>query len=297
MTQSFRILIFVSLVLAACAGPSAAQECWTLAGGPCRTLPESGSDWEEHAVVLGANAALGGITAGVMQWARGGSFSRGFIRGAAGGGMIYLGKRVSAESFRGAGLVGRQVGAVGASVVRNTSEGRSLLDPLMLPVGPLRFYIPHDATTRVRVRVDLPGAAVLAHALLSPARTLDTGASLSAGAPVFLMREPFRDGWFGSHIAGVIVLLSDSPEELRRVPHQKMVFAHERIHTVQYDQAMHTWSGPLDARVLRHVPYGGWIARHMEINLLLAPLGAVHMAVPYENRLWEREAFFFAGPD
>lgn len=83
---------------------------------------------------------LGGLTAGIVQRLRGGSFSDGFARGAVGGAVAYAGRRIAAERFDGAGLLGRQVGAVGASVVRNASERRPSLERLFFPAGPLHVY-------------------------------------------------------------------------------------------------------------------------------------------------------------
>src|SRR5688500_10942351 len=96
--------------------------------------------WVGQFTVAGANALLSGVTAGVIQELRGGSFSDGFARGALGGVVIYAGKRVAMDRFAGAGLLGREVAAVGTSMVRNAADGVGLLDRVVLPVGPVRVY-------------------------------------------------------------------------------------------------------------------------------------------------------------
>src|SRR5512133_49653 len=65
--------------------------------------------WAGELASIGGNALLGGLSAGIMQELRGGSFRSGFTRGALGGTAIYVGKRIDAERFEGAGLLGRQV--------------------------------------------------------------------------------------------------------------------------------------------------------------------------------------------
>jgi hypothetical protein len=59
-----------------------------------------------------SNALLAGMTPGVSQRLRGGQFGDGFARGAVAGAVAYVGRRMGAEQFDGAGLLGRQVSAV-----------------------------------------------------------------------------------------------------------------------------------------------------------------------------------------
>ena len=75
-------------------------------------------------LVLGINAALGGATAGIAQELNGGSFLEGLREGAAGGAVVYAGKRLNTLDVDQAGLVGRMLGAVGASVIRNSAAAR-----------------------------------------------------------------------------------------------------------------------------------------------------------------------------
>ena len=106
---------------------------------------------------LGVNVALGGLSAALFQQLRGGSSWDAFLNGALGGAVAYAGRRLAVERFDGASLAGRQVAAVGTSIVRNASNGCGALDQLVLPFGFARLYLRrHDTTSplplSVRVR-------------------------------------------------------------------------------------------------------------------------------------------------
>lgn len=66
-------------------------------------------DWGGELAFLSGNAALGGLTAALIQELQGGSFWRAFLEGALGGAVVYGGKRIAVERFYAAGLVGRQL--------------------------------------------------------------------------------------------------------------------------------------------------------------------------------------------
>jgi hypothetical protein len=274
--------------------PAAAQVCPP--NQPCEGEPVGhDTDLRGHALVLGVNTAVGALTAGLREHARGGSFRRGLVTGAAGGAAMYGGKWLSAEPYWGAGLAGRQVAAVGASVVRNASEGRAPFSQLLLPAGPVRILVSPDDLPGAQVRLDLVGAAVFGWHLASRETRLDPGSSLSAGTPVFWTELARQPGWHGNNTAGVI-LLHDRPAGAPATPFtRETVFAHERIHLLQYDFALHAWSAPFEARLLRRVPGGATIARHVDLGLIIVPLALLNRVIEYDDRPWEREAHFFSG--
>lgn len=254
--------------------------------------------WADHLAALSANALLGGLTAGVIQELRGGSFQDGFTRGALGGGVVYAGKRAAAERFGGAGLLGRGVAALGSSVIRNAGEGRGSLDRLLLPVGPVRVAIAADSLPRVRAKIDLLTVFWIGYGIAEPALEFDAGRSLSAGAPVFV--APGRDiRWKGANraVAGTVpagvILLSDDDPVFDSPARRATTFAHERVHVLQYDQALVTWVDPLESWVLPKVPHGEFVRRHANVltPLIIAPFFLVGR---YEARPWEAEARFFA---
>lgn len=240
---------------------------------------------------LGLNTLVGGLTAGVLQSLRDGSFQEGFASGALGGAISYGGRRLAVEEFGGAGFLGRQVSAVGGSVVRNASERRPPFARLSLPVGPLIMLIDRAEPVRVRAELDLKGAGWLIAALLDDRLQLDEGATISAGAPVF--RTPHHqlgidgDYKYGVAVAGLVVIGYQGDR-----PGDHDVFAHERVHVLQYDFVQEIWGDPLETwigarlgapQVIRYIrpglAYG--LIRESVANLL---------NVERNDRIWEIEA-------
>ena len=259
--------------------------------GPSTDTPR----WVGEARVLGINAAIGGLTAGVVRHARGESFWRGFLGGAVGGGISYGGKRISGERFRGAGFLGRETAAVGASIVRNAAESRGLLDQAILPIGPVRVYVDRTAQTPLRAKVDLAGLVSTAYAAAQPDSRLAVAASFSAGAPVF-HRRPRYDGKYiypGAHRAGVIRLRSaeTSWPEVRR---QQLILAqaHEQVHVAQYDFTFIVWSEPVERRLLSLLPGGERIHRYVDLGLNVGAWAGLNAIIDYDDRPWEKEATF-----
>jgi hypothetical protein len=204
---------------------------------------------------LSSNALLGGLTAGILQKLDGGAFRDGFTRGALGGAVTYAGRRVSAEHFYGAGLLGRQVSALGATVVRNAGEGRPGLERLVVPVGPVRLHIDRSDGFQLFPRVALRDLVWTMSFILHSETEFDWSASFSAGAPVF--NSPLRSfvSRDGDEVDGVqsggVIGLSDVSDEKRRT-----AFAHERIHVLQNDFALLVWSDPVERRILERP---GWV--------------------------------------
>jgi hypothetical protein len=159
----------------------------------CRPDPDGGEAecpldaprWVGQFTSISANAMIGGVTAGLTQYIRGGSFSRGFVKGMLGGGMVWAGKLVAAQRFSGSGLAGRELAAVGSSMVRNSGLGQGLLEELVLPVGPVRLYVRPGAPTPVVPKVDVVASAWLAYGIVESELDFDAVESISSGAPVF----------------------------------------------------------------------------------------------------------------
>jgi hypothetical protein len=248
--------------------------------------------WMGDVAFLSANALLGGLTGGILQAVRDGSFHEGFARGALGGALSYGGRRVAVGGFWGAGLLGRQVSAVGASVVRNASEARPALSRLSLPVGPVNLYVQRDDDVHLRAKVDIHGAAWLLSALLDERVALDGGASLSAGAPVF--RTPrYRLGSAGDHLSGIsvggIIVLGYDAD--RHPDHD--VFAHERVHVLQYDFLQEVWGDPLELWIGGKVPGGRAVLRLVRPGLVVPGIKSSLVSLldlEWEDRPWEIEA-------
>jgi hypothetical protein len=293
-TRSVAALLLGSALSAAALG---AQE-------PVPSHPPNGFEstprWVGHFTVFSANALLSGALTGTLRRARGGSFSEGFVHGLVGGSAVYAGKAIAVQRWDGAGLLGRQVAAVGASAVRNAGEGEGLLDTVVLPVGPVRLHVRTGtvAGTRVRASVDLHALFWTGYGVLEPSLRLDAGASLSAGAPVFRTHDQWiiwkdgRERVHGLALAGT-VFLADLP--YGEPGYSAEVFAHERVHVIQNDQFFHTVGNPLETWLLGRVPGGRAISRILEPNFLLwAAAYPGGRTVLYEQRPWELEAFFLA---
>lgn len=243
--------------------------------------------------LLVLNSAAGATIGGVVQKLRGGSFVHGFTRGAVGGAAVYAGKRYSVEHHFGAGLIGREVGAVGSSIIRNAAAGRGMFTRMMLPFGPLHFYLNPDTTSRFTVKVDFLTTAVTTLALLSGEAEIDYRASLSSGAVVIRQTDaylgvPGEDGCTSAYTIGGVIMASDL--SVSRHPSEP-ILPHERVHILQGDQYFTLVSDPAELWMAKRFPGGKVMKRYVDFNLLL-PLMIVPTLMIKEplDRPWEREA-------
>ncbi len=249
------------------------------------------TDWGREARLLGINAALGGVTAGLLQKLRGGDFSDAFLKGAFGGTVTYGAKKFAAQDFDGAGFLARQVGSAGDSFVRNAAEGVPLLDRVYLPLWLVRLEVhPRGDERRVQPRIDLVTTGWAVYALFDSDRDFDAGASLSSGALVYhsdsaLARTSDGRVAYGATVGGVILL---TRAEHRSAEERMRTRAHERVHVLQLDQALAYWSGPFEEWALRSLG-AETAARWIDINL--APhFFAMYSGLRWEERPWEKEA-------
>lgn len=204
--------------------------------------------------------------------------------------MTYAGKRVIGTRATGAGFLGRQIAAAGASVVRNVGDGRAPFSGAVLPVGPVRLYLNEpDAQGEIsglRVKLDVAGTVAFLYMGTRPGARLDVGASLSAGAPVFHGIEP--DG-SPIHIArqgaGVIGLMAQLDDYQSR-----RAITHELMHVAQYDFSFISWSEPIERALLRHTPRGERIHRHVDLGFNVPVWQLLNYVIPHQERPWEWEA-------
>ena len=254
--------------------------------------------WTGELASLGVNALLGGVSAGVVQELRGGSFRDAFFTGALGGSVIYVGKRVAAGEFDGAGFAGRQLAAVGGSVIRNAGASRGMLDELVLPVGLGRIYWDR-ARGDVSFRPDLTAIGWTLSGIQEKDLRFDWSESLSAGTPVF-----FADNRIliinddSAHVGGLtnsgVIFLANvtafGPDVAR------INAKHERVHVLQEDQVFLTITDPLEDHLMRRIPYiGDQLARRVDVNLATELFDVLSWRMPrYLDRPWETEAIFRA---
>ena len=250
--------------------------------------------WSAHFATFSANAVLGALTGGVIQELRGGSFKDGFVRGALGGAIIYGGKRITAERFFGAGLIGREFAAVGSSVVRNASDGVGTFDRLILPAGILRVYWQRPSGS-VQVKVDVYSAGLTVYGIAESNLDFDVHESFSAGAVVFKTNnEVITFGADKQHAGGIsrggLIFRSFVPgwgeEFLERA------LAHERVHVSQDDQFFITLNDHVDDWLFTKLGAAQRLSRYIDLNTSSELLRLVGRTMSYRDRPWEVEAIY-----
>jgi hypothetical protein len=248
---------------------------------------------------LSANALLAGVSAGILQELRDGSFKDGFARGALGGAVSYGGRRLAVADFWGAGLVGRQVSALGNSLARNAAQAQPSLNAVWLPLGPITVQLSRDNSIRAAAKADLHAAAWLLAALLDDRLELDVGTSLSSGAPVF--RAPHHtlrlDGAFVNGIAPAGVIVVGNPVNVD-LTDRETTLRHERVHVLQYDFTQIMWGDPLEEFLVQRVPYARTLSNYVRFGITV-PLIASGLVQAFNVDLydhpWEIEARYLAG--
>lgn len=249
--------------------------------------------WVGQFTTLSANAALGAVTAGIIQRLHGGSFKDGFVRGALGGTVIYAGKRVAAERFFAAGLTGREIAATGASLVRNASQGVGSLDRLVLPVGIVKVYWNRPARN-VAVHLDAIATGYTVYGVVEKELHFDAHETFSSGAPVFKTDDKVITSSVGEHSAGVqaegVVFRAVVPpwgnEFLERA------LAHERMHILQDDQLFITWNQPLEHWAFAKTSPTNTLAKYVDINVSTESLRQLARFLKHDDRPWEIEAIY-----
>jgi hypothetical protein len=288
--NAWRRVLLVATALAILPGAATAQ-CVDGADGRCPR-------WVGEFTTLSANAVLAGLTAGVAQRVRGGDFAAAFVRGAVGGGVIHAGKRIAAERFTLAGLIGRETAALGASMVGNAGAGAGWFDNVALPIGPVRLEVRRGAARRLSARVDAVALGWIVWAVAERELRFSGRESMSAGAPVFLTNDRvLRFGDDGAHAAGVtnagVIFAADVPGYGRAF--RDRALAHERVHVLQQDHIALLWTDPLIDALLRRVPLAREARPFLHVNASTELLRGLGRLIPrHGERPWELEATFLA---
>jgi hypothetical protein len=300
-----RALLVTSTLAVLLPGRAPAQY---LPGHPAPAVPPMPLARERNDVMLGmlaVNAALGAVTAGLGRLAAPeegrsiGTVLRGAAWGSVGGSIGFAGKWIASGGASHGGLAGRQVSAVGYSMVQGAAFGESPLEKIVLPLGPLRINAlaagPDSGRSfggrTLRVKVDLATAAGLGYELLQPGTRFDPGLSLRAGAPVFIGRSVPAGSRYraGEQFLGIIRVTPSQPDE-------DVVLRHEIVHVIQYDQRQIQWGARADRALLVRMRNGDAIARRVDLGLFELAWGAATLGIPYDTRPWEREAQLLTDP-
>jgi hypothetical protein len=291
------LLILTPLSLTTIPSPATAQAAADINGpGPWQEDMWTAPRWAGDVTFAASNALLAGMTAGVSQRLRGGQFGDGFARGAVAGAVAYVGRRVGAQRFDGAGLLGCQLLAGGVSMARNAGDGRPSLERLMFPIGPLHLHVDRGDGPVVQPKLHVVGLAQATRLALRDETRFDWSASLSAGAPVF--RAPGQQLRFegesatGLALHGSIILGEAGPDGPDRL------FAHERVHIIQGDYVFLAWNDPLEGWLADLSPPTRAAYRYLDFGAVLhvAAIGFSRvMTIPWDQRPHELEASFLEG--
>lgn len=283
MTNRWRVgpLTFWCALLVLLMAPTQVHAQWpSLPWHPPPPPPETAPDARPSELrYLGWNALLGGIGAGVAALVREESVAKAFVKGAAGGAVVYGGKRIAVERWFGAGLIGRQVGLVGGSMINNAGASRGMFDRVALGFGPVRGYLDREIDG-VEWGVDVPAVGAVVRGLVDSDARLDWTGSLSSGAVVFDRSGP-------NALPGTIYYWQESGWA-------EYYFAHERVHVLQYDQLYLSVGEPIDAWIGQIFPDLG-MPFNLEFNA--SGLAALIMLYGYiwpkhGEEPWENEAGF-----
>lgn len=284
MLRPESFLIAVGLSASLTVGAAAQASCGSMS--QCTAPPPFETGLRQELSTAGINALLGGVTAVATRLVQGEPVDGAFWKGSLGGAVVYAGKRVAVEGFDGAGLAGRQLASVGGSIVRNAAAGRGPLDELVLPVGPLRLYV--SRTGGITPRLDMATVIASAGFVLAYDARLDLSQSLSSGAMVFRATTPMP----GLTSAGALVLWEDGDIPDSEGPR---LFAHERVHILQYDQAFLSWDEGIERWLVDRSAMDGGFLDYLDFGALTLGLrSGLAFTVNYPDRPWEKEAYFLA---
>jgi hypothetical protein len=290
-----RMLVCIAVVLAALpASPASSQKlCPDGAVDPgtdCGVTIRGSGNLGGSLAGATLNAVLGGLTSGIFRRVAGEPFLPAFAKGAAGGTVTYAGRAIAGRQFDGAGLLGREVAAIGSSMVANAAYGRGMLEQVALPLGPLKLHVDRDDGTSFSMSVDVLAAIMTTYAVAHPEYSIDWRSTASAGVPVFRSPSLLESrSWSGAMVAGVIVLNYE-----RDVPGVHRVQAHEQVHVAQHDFSAMVWGEPLERWLLGLVPYGDRVGRRVDVGLDFLFWAGLHSFTDRRSTPWEREARFLS---
>lgn len=276
------MLLGAAAFVASAPAPAFTQRPWSPPPSPLRAHDKS-------VAVLGVNVLTSAVGAGVLARLSGHSFWRAAAVGAGGGALGFAGKRLAVQRFDGAGLLGRQLSSLGASVAQNAVSGRDPLDRIAVPLWIGRIYIERGEERSVHARLDLVAAILTTAAILDDKAHFDLGRTLSNGAPVFL-QESAVPRWRGAQLAGV-VWIEDifGPEDLEGT------LAHEMVHVLQHDGAFTSWTELPEQHVLARIPGLRRAAPWVDIGVHSGVRAGLNRMIDYESRPWEWEARLLSG--
>lgn len=251
---------------------------------PAHLAAQSGShpdgghpDWLNEFSLAASNALVGGVAAGAARALGGGSFMDGFRRGAGGGALHWLGKRMVVAGFDGRHIVGRQVAALGTSVIANASSGRTSFERLFFPVGPVALEIDsRDGRRTFKPSVSVYDLVRIGHAAVHDDLALDWKTSLTTGTTVFQgYRRVLHSRGIDGSAAGSVVHVEEAQPYMR-----EQIIDHEMVHVLQRDLIARAWFYPLERRIIERALGGHPWPAQVRIGVLYPTVKSLFGGLP-----------------
>ena len=221
------------------------------------------------------NGLIGGATAAITASIHHRPIRKAAVVGAIGGATVFVGKCFIGNSRPSTDWLGQQTVAVGSSIVGNASSGRSVLERIVLPLGPIRLY--HDVKRRrTWVKLDVLETGVATYYATKPNTSVDWDLTWKHGALILFDKTAPTN----FEVAGVIKTWSRSLS----------ILDHEQIHVAQEQFVTTAWEDPLQEWVLPRVPGGGWVNRYFQVGILAPVWALANSVITKYDRPWEKEA-------
>jgi hypothetical protein len=189
---------------------------------------------------------------------------RALVAGTMGGAVHGYGKILSPDR----GLVGIAVGHLGASLVANAGRGTSVVDELVVPLGPARIRMTARASRKIGVTLNAFESAIVVHRALQPGVRIDWGRSAATGTLVLRTAAPLivTEGRRAAGLtAGSVITLSDQAMNLARS------LDHERIHVQQEWFIQEVWGRPVENGARGHAALR-WVPAWLDLGIVTPAL-------------------------
>lgn len=232
-----------------------------VAAGPYECAAQGGSSLIRETEYALANAVVAGTAAGILREIRGGRFVDGFIPGAAGGAVHYLGKRLLPAAAPWSDVVGHQLSSVGSSLVAHGAAAHSSSLTMVFPIGPL--YITASRSEGLGYSLDVRDAVTILYGVLHPDLTFTPRESLIRTTPIFIASNGYLHsrGLTGAANGGVVFI-----EPREGDVHTDGLLVHEIVHVLQYRLLNEVLFHPAETAILARLP-GGRRIKQLPIRL------------------------------
>ena len=227
------------------------------------------------------NGVIGALTGVVWATIRDSRSWKAAEQGLVGGVLMSVGRQTAATPFNGSGLLGREVSAVGVSLITSTGQRGATFT---FPVGPVSLeFGEHEYDWRLNATDFLLTIGMTFY----PSTRLDVGKSLSSGVPVFRIRRT-DFGQIGdadvtaAQLAGTVLLSRNAFDPLTG---KAEVIYHENVHVLQEDYFEDAITLPAERAAIRPLPFGRRFLKHLDLGVLGPVLGAqISRLIPYRSR-------------